>query len=283
MAPNRKKKKLAGNPARGFATTSIVSKSKVEDTVASDDVTEPETEIIAQTPTVTAKVATNGQRIEKELHELTPDELELRLEESELQLLVEKYAEKSNKDSSRQASRLQTERRLLRMQALPLHTSRWLPEELLQQNYDYTTRDTAGSSFPPELANARKRIGTSTDDLSIRLWTLKRTLLHLGFLQIRADEAIAHLIHAEQTMDGANMTAGKDGIWGLEECMDWLALTCTRDELPDYDTHRTEAIEKSIRDSARPPVANDLSKHHGRERLAMTGSCKSPSILFCNF
>jgi len=283
MAPNRKKKKPAGNPARGFATTSIVSKSKVDDTLASDDVIEMETAVVAQTPLVTAKVATSGQRVEKELHELTPDELELRLEESELQLLVEKYAEKSSKDSSRQVSRLLTERRLLRMQALPLHTSRWLPEELLQLIYDYIAKDTTSSPFPPELANAQKRNGTSTDDLSIRLWTLKRTLLHLGFLPNRVDEAIAHLIHAEQTIERVNMLAGKEGIWGLEECMDWLALTCARDELPDYDTHRTEAIEKSIRESARPLVALDLSKHQASKFLANTDSCKTPSILLCNF
>lgn len=283
MAPNRKKKKLAGNPARGFATTSIVSKSKLDDAPAVDDIAEPESKIVAQAPSVATKPTTNGQRAEKELHELTPDELERRLEESELQLLVEKHAEKASKESSRQVSRLQTERRLLRMQALPLYTSRWLPEELLQLIYDYTARETARSLLPSEFASAQKKNGTSTDDLSIRLWTLKRTLVDLGFLQYRVDEAIAHLIRAEQTMERANIMAGKDGIWGLEDCMDWLALTCTREELPDYDTYRTEAIEKSLRESARTPVAFDLGKLQVSHIQKLQSRAKTPSIPLHDF
>jgi len=269
MAPNRKKKKPAGNPARGFATTSTVSKSKVADTPAIDDIAEPEIENIVQASSIVTKEATNDQRVEKELHELTPDQLEFQLEESELQLLVEKHAEKSRKESSRQVSRLQTERRLLRMQALPLYTSRWLPEELLQLIYDYTAREAASSPLPTELVKAQKKNGVTMDDISIRLWTLKRTLIDLGFLQNRVDEAIAHLIQTEQTMD---VMASKEGIWGLDECLDWLALTCTREEMPDYDTHQTEAIEKFLRESARPPLTFDLSKLHCLSFLKIAGS-----------
>ena len=276
MAPNRKKKKPAGNPARGFATTSIVSKSKIDDDTPAIEVTdEADNDYITQTSSAVPTTITNGQRVEKELRELTPEQLELQLEESELQLLVEKHAEKSKKETSRQVSRLQTERRLLRMQAIPLYTSRWLPEELLQLIYDYIARDIPSSSLATQTTNSQKKSGVFTDNLSIRLWTLKRTLVDLGFLPSRVDEAIAHLIQAEQSMEQANMLSGREGIWGLDECLDWLALTCTREEMPDYDSHRTEAIEKSIRESARPPVALEYSKLHSLGSLKSEGSCKT--------
>ena len=258
MAPNRRKKKPAGNPARGFATTSVVSKSKAADTPYIDDTTEPETEDLAPASSVASKAATGDQPVEKELHELTPEQLELQLEESELQLLVEKHADKSKKETSRQVSRLQTERRLLRMQALPLYTSRWLPEELLQLIYDYTARGSATSLLPVESTIAQKRNGMTVDDLSIRLWTLKRTLVDLGFLQTRVDEAMAHLLQSKPSVD---LASSRESIWGLEESLDWLALTCTKEEMPDYDTHQTEAIKKSIRESIQASIF-DLSKLH---------------------
>ena len=92
MAPNKKKKKPASNPARGFATTSIVSKNKIEDNVA---VEEPITAETASSGPVqlTSPALKYGLDPEMQLHELSPDQLEKQLEESELQLLVEKHEE----------------------------------------------------------------------------------------------------------------------------------------------------------------------------------------------
>ena len=55
MAPNKKKKKAASNPARGFATTSTASKPKAtEDT---DNI--PETQDHSETPNVLKTVGQN--------------------------------------------------------------------------------------------------------------------------------------------------------------------------------------------------------------------------------
>ncbi len=88
MAPSRKKKKAATNPARGFATTSSVSKSKIQ-----------EDEGLVEIPTAEiSKVDEGGHSSHDheaqheepaDLRDLSPEELEIKLEESELQLFLE--------------------------------------------------------------------------------------------------------------------------------------------------------------------------------------------------
>ncbi|MCJ1477870.1 hypothetical protein MMC13_006543 [Lambiella insularis] len=252
MAPNRKKKKPSSNPARGFATTSTISKSKIVDNEIADEIAEtvdadPEPKTVA--PENPAREGT-GQ---KELHELSPDQLEARLEESELQLLVEKHGEKVKKDAARQVLRLQTERRLIRSQAFQLATSRWLPEELLQLIFNHLEQEKKLEALPPPLdpsnnANTYSKAMTA-DELSIRLWALRQALIDLGFMQPRVEDALDHLVQIGRSIDRANSSAGKEGLWGVEDCLDWLAMSCTLDELPDYETHRTEAVEKLLRES----------------------------------
>jgi ATP-dependent RNA helicase DHX29 len=235
MAPNKKKKKPASNPARGFATTSIVSKNKIEDNVAVEEPITAETS--SSGPVQPASPAFKyGLNSEKQLHELSPDQLEKQLEESELQLLVEKHAEKSKKDSSRYVSKLQTERRLLRLHALPLDTWRWLPEETLKQIVEFSDQDNPYNQPSDEIANKKGFSGATSDELSIRIWTLRRALVELGFLQGRIDEAIAYLLQNQKAIQHANEVAGRDGVWGIDDCLDWLALKCTGEEVPDYET-----------------------------------------------
>ena len=244
MAPNRKKKKPASNPARGVATISTVSKSKVLDNALPVDESKEgiEPSQIEELP----RKPIESQEREKELHELSPDELERQLVESELQLLVEKHGEKCKKYASRHASRLRTERRLLRSQATPLSTGRWLPEGLLQVIYDSVDAALSGSVND----NSQKRDGVSSDDLCIRLWILRRTLIELGFLQSRVDEALNFLIQNQEMIERTHAVSGREGIWGIDECLDWLVLSCTAEEMPDYETYKTQAQEKVLRQSA---------------------------------
>lgn len=261
MAPNRKKKKPTSNPARGFATISTVSKSKVLDDEAADDAatsadTEPEHHILVPEKPAHESVA------QKELHELSPDQLEARLEESELQLLVEKHGERCKKDVVRQVARLQTERRLLRSQALPLATSQWLPEELLQLIVDHVEQEKTQGSLPSSTnpLNDASRKSFSTDELSIKLWALRHALIDLGFLRSRVEDAIHHFVRNRRSIERAVFGNFKEGLWGIEDCLDWLAASCAPDELPDYENHRTEAIEKLQRQLASAPSAFDFSK-----------------------
>ena len=126
MAPNKKKKKPASNPARGFATTSTASKTKEQDV---DEVEQEDgwgaSGQSAKLVSEEGSVLTNGGptiKPEKALQDLSPEELELQLENSSLQILVDTYRKKTEKDAFRQASRLQTERRVLRSQAEHLST-----------------------------------------------------------------------------------------------------------------------------------------------------------------
>jgi ATP-dependent RNA helicase DHX29 len=116
MAGGKKKKKPASNPARAVATTSIASKTKelpepeVELAPLNEANNTKETQRTEQIAPATSTVVPNEKT-------LTAEEFEKQLEESELQVLVEKHAQKSKRDAARQKSRLETDRRVLRGQA----------------------------------------------------------------------------------------------------------------------------------------------------------------------
>jgi ATP-dependent RNA helicase DHX29 len=84
-----KKKKPAGNPARGFATTSVASKPKVEksavDAAAKESVPAPSKDV-PNVASVDAPAAKTEEPAKKEVTQ-TPEELEAQLERDELQLL----------------------------------------------------------------------------------------------------------------------------------------------------------------------------------------------------
>ena len=96
-----KKKKPAANPARGFATTSVASKPKPEATssVEPSGVNTPDTNATMPAAKDDDTTNTSSAQPERELHELSPEELEAQLEASELQQFVEQYAAKVRKEN----------------------------------------------------------------------------------------------------------------------------------------------------------------------------------------
>ena len=79
MAPDRKKKKPASNPARGFATTSTASKSKIEEVSAesaeiANQAQKQPTESEGQTRQGYAP--SDQVPAEKQISEFSPEELE---------------------------------------------------------------------------------------------------------------------------------------------------------------------------------------------------------------
>ena len=239
MAPN-KKKKPASNPARGFATTSVASKLKVHDSAPASELVLPNTDLpsssddTSQDQTKTVK-SQSLNALKKELHELSPEELERQLEESDLQLLLEKNGEKSKKDAFRQVSRLRTERRTLRPQAQHLNTRPWLPPELMQQLTDLLNDQSSDGNFNAEVEDRQSGSSISQDDLVIKLWTLKQVLYELGFSQERSNLAVRQLLDEGRPRQSLNQNTGKDSIWGLEACLDYLAAVCEPGEMPDYE------------------------------------------------
>lgn len=242
MAGAKKKKtKPAANPARGYATTSVVSKTRVEPIENAAEVPKKGadasgkklTTVPLQAPAENDK--SSGAAGKKP--ELTPEEFERQLEESELQILVEKFAQKTRRDAQRQKQRLETDRRLLRGQAETVNAKKWLPQELMDHILDLIQAEGRFSASISTSDGASGGKMLSEEDLTIKLWALQQTLRGAGFPEGRIQDALQYVLDISANITGIN----KDSIWGLEEAMDWFARECTVDELPEYDIRRRPA------------------------------------------
>ncbi|GAP85738.1 putative helicase associated domain-containing protein [Rosellinia necatrix] len=240
MAGAKKKKtKPAANPARGFATTSVASKPRVETTPAEAQLNNPDASditAVGQAKPGTSATPSTVQPNYAASHtqpssSQSPEEFERHLEESELQLLVEKHAQKVRRDAARQKTRLDTDRRLLRGQAEPLNARKWLPQELMDQILDLIQAETRfiASALSSERPLNEKM--PSEEDLTVRLWTLQQTLASLSFSTEKIDAVLQYVLELAPSISVAN----RDYIWGLEEALEWLAKSCSQDELRNYD------------------------------------------------
>ncbi|TGJ82383.1 hypothetical protein E0Z10_g6396 [Xylaria hypoxylon] len=275
----KKKSKPAANPARGFATTSVASKPRAETTAPAETppngstapgpvaagLAKPDVSIAPSTTQPNQAPAHTRPELS-----LSPEEFERQLEESELQLLVEKHAQKVKRDAVRQKTRLDTDRRLLRGQAEPLNTRKWLPQELMDQILDLIQAESrfAASSIASERPLSEKM--PSEEDLTMRLWTLQQTLASLSFSPEKIDAVLQYVLELTPTVSSAN----RDYIWGLEEALDWLAKSCDREELRDYD-NRSVRPAKSQPDT---PGDSPLPSGANTPRLSdVTGAGKNAS------
>ncbi|KAI5462733.1 putative ATP dependent RNA helicase [Mariannaea sp. PMI_226] len=276
MAGAKKKKKPAANPARGFATTSIASKprpeiiepeSKSSTTTAKGQAGAPPSSQNNAPPSTTSGDARNPTSKEKEL---SAEEFEEQLKESELQLLVEKYAQKTKRDAQRQRARLETDRRLLRGQADSLNTSKWLPPDLMDHVLNLIQAETrfAASSITSDSSSAGKM--APEEDMVNRLWTLQQTLSSAEFPSERVDAVIRYILDIAPNVSSTN----RDSIWGLEEALDWLARECPLDVLPVYDP-KPKPVPKSTTDTPQEspvPTRSNTPRHfesrNGRKNKA---------------
>lgn len=251
MAPNKKKKKPAGNPARGFATTSIASKPKQEKPVATEEPGLPEKEDgpvaePAQQPSSTPAPA--PKQVEQ-----TPEELEAQLERDELQLLVEKHAPKVRRESRRQATKLQTDRRVLRAAAESLTTHDWLSSDI---------KDRIISLAQVESKDSNRRQGQQSllkvlteEDATSKLWMLDLTLRDMGFTPAHIEPVLRWLCANAVSVDS---TAS---IWGLQEALEWLALDHCDGHSLSYDE------PKKARPTAGSPATSRPGKSFWHTRM----------------
>jgi ATP-dependent RNA helicase DHX29 len=235
MAGGKKKKKPASNPARGFATTSIASKPRAD---ISDPVTSAETPPKPDNPSASHTAAGTILAASSDANnptqvpaQISPEDFEKQLDESELQGLVDKHSQKSKRDATRQIARLQTDRRLLRSQADSLNTRKWLPPDLMEEILDVIVVDgrSAIHSVGQDSLSSQKLL--SEEDLTIKLWILQQTLDGAGFHTDKVKLAVDYIL---ATSD--HVIVNKDSVWGLEESLEWLARECSRDQLPDYES-----------------------------------------------
>jgi ATP-dependent RNA helicase DHX29 len=165
------------------------------------------------------------------LQDYSPEELEKHLEDAELQLLVEKYASKCKNDAARHVSKLETERRVLRQQSFSLILLEWFPADVLESILSLAETEECELNPPSGRdSNTLKKCG-SEEDLYMKLWTLRETLLKLGFHEEKVEESLKHLLHY---YSGNFATANRDTVCNLDEALDWLAMHCDPKELPSY-------------------------------------------------
>lgn len=220
-----KKKKATTNPARGFATISIASKTKSQ---APEESNTPKDAISVKTSSSTANDETVPSELtpkpREEVNQPTP-EFEERLERDELQLLVEKYGTKVRRDSSRQISKCETDLRLLRGQALRIPDDA-LPEELVLQIIEEARKE---KPRRPRSDDELQSLNAAEEAAVNRLWTLQLTLIGLGFSLERAREALTAVTATNAIVEDSG------SVWGLNESLDFLAKELGDTELPAYD------------------------------------------------
>lgn len=248
MAGGKKKKKPAANPARGFATTSIASKPKSE-AIDVEPASPAEPLATLQTQSEgSAQIDAPGDGVSHAPPKnISPEEFEKQLESSELQVLVEKHAQKSKRDALRQKTRLETDRRVLRGQAESLNTRKWLPAEIMEEVLDLIKSEERFAGPATDSTITPKQ--ASEEDLTVRLWTLQQSLAGADFLEPKVLSALEHVLKVSDKIGPSN----KESIWGMEEALDWLARNCSRDELPDYENWQ------------RKPASS--LRHHGGKKL----------------
>ena len=234
MPPNKKKsKRPAVNPARGFATTSIASKSKVNDEAIGS--TSPQTNVSntavsVETKTCIVKNSNQTGDGQSDLSNLRPEELEARLEREDLQIFVEKHAAKANKEASKNVSKLVTERRLARANAEPLNLKHWLESTQWQRIVaSVRAEDTTNS------ASLGIHSSLTDEQLTEKLWTLKHALKGLGFSAESSDAALVHLAQDSTLTERATSEEARDGLWGLSVSLDWLGISYGEADLPGYN------------------------------------------------
>lgn len=253
MAGNKKKKKVIANPARGFATTSIASKTKIQE----EDVPPAEESVGATSPKGDGSPAASdsrneesGRETERQLSELSPEELEKHLDESQLQIIIDKHRDNIERTVSRNVSKLQTERRLLRPQVDALRTRKWLSPELIQNICDQTDiACVVSGSSKDGISKKNIVVEPSDDELLVRVWSLHNTLARLHFPRDLSWKALEEVIQGQAFVSEKAPSAASENVLGLEQCLDWFACHAHYDYRREISSY-VEAEERI------PPLTN---------------------------
>lgn len=259
-----KKKKPAGNPARGFATTSIPSKPKPEK-LAADAATDEAALTLPKHDGATAQARAPASHIIQPVHALatepppTPEQLEAQLERDELQLLVEKHAPKVRREATRHVAKLQTDRRVLRGQAHAMTVYDWLPRGILDSIVSLAQAESNDSNRRQGQQSLLKTL--SEEDAMARLWILDLTLRELGFSDDHIQPALVWLCANAASMDASA------SVWGLQECLEWLALdhceghSLSYEDPPKRSTADISTISGPGKSASRSCIAAKVDKY----------------------
>lgn len=232
MGPNKKKKKGSANPARGFATTSVASKhkSEVDQRNEAADVTQEShtpAESAANDESTMRPNGTQIQTLERPLHELSAQELEAHLEENNLQNILDLHGSRMLPQVARQVARMCTEKRLLRSQGDSLNARLLLSDDVCNcitkylQSHKEPIRELTYPTF-------------SHEELLVHIWRLYHVLHDLHFSESDIHISLGLLLQAHLKGSYSSETRFRDSIWGLEHCIETLALIST--DTANYDS-----------------------------------------------
>jgi ATP-dependent RNA helicase DHX29 len=249
MAPGKKKKKPLANPNRGFATVSLPSKAKVEaEAKGEEESGNHEYQNAEDTPG--GRTPGGPQQTDDKpaaINEMTPEELEKHLGEAEVQGLVDGNSAQSQREASRQATRLETERRTLRLHAHKLSSTSWLSETSVQELVDFA-KDEQSHMTHANASNIEK-------DLTVKTWTLRRLLESLGLP--RTDDALKHVLRLAH-VDAVNVD--KDYTWGLQDSFEWYAHNADELDMPLYEAVDLRSAPESRSASNSRPATPEVEE-----------------------
>ncbi|KAF2877786.1 hypothetical protein BDV95DRAFT_968 [Massariosphaeria phaeospora] len=237
-----KKKKPAGNPARGFATTSVASKSKPEKAIDAEPKTSEKEDAAIPHPGSQLSDATAPPPQTQQ--DLTPEEFEAQLERDELQLLVEKHAAKVRRESRRQLTKFQTDRRVLRSQSHSMTVGDWVPDKVMDEIIRLAQAESNDSNRRQGQDSLLKIL--SEEDAMSRLWTLDLILRDLGFSQDHIQPVLKWLCANAVNVDATNSP------WGFQEALEWLALDQCEGHAFSYEDNKPKQLVTNSPSPSRP-------------------------------
>ncbi|KAJ4992583.1 helicase associated domain-containing protein [Stagonosporopsis vannaccii] len=264
-----KKKKPAGNPARGFATTSVASKPKAEKEKSAVDAAAQESEPTPSKDSSSIPQAATAavRQVEPPKHQVTqtPEELEAQLERDELQLLVEKHAAKVRRESRRQVTKFETDRRVLRAQSDHMTVHEWIPNEILDVIISLAQTESNDSNRRQGQQQSLLKVMSEEDAMS-KLWTLDLTLHDLGFSSEQTEPVLRWLCSDAGGVDATS------AVWGLQESLEWLALDQCEGHSFSYEDSRPRSSAVPTPDISRP-----VSPVEPAVKIALTNRSDSSS------
>ncbi|KAF1916305.1 ATP-dependent RNA helicase A [Ampelomyces quisqualis] len=273
-----KKKKPAGNPARGFATTSIASKPRPEKAVSDAAARENAPAVSNQVEAATPPAPDAAPKAEGPPQEAapTPDQLEAQLERDELQLLVEKHAPRVRRESHRNVCKFQTDRRVLRGQSHSMTVHDWLPAEILDSIIALAQAESSDSNRRQGPQSLLKIL--TEEDAMTKLWTLDLTLRELGFVNDPIESVLKWLCANAAAVDASA------AIWGLQEALEWLALDHCHGHSFSYEDQPPKRTAVDTPNISRPceltrhdpPTTNRVSKHPETKGRQLVTTDKQP-------
>ena len=259
---NKKKKKPANNPARGFATVSIPSKMSEVDTAdqskESEELDQPLKIPFGQQQKRAPTSSDQQNDRDQDLSQMSLEELEQHFKRAEIQSMLDANGKRSRNDASRQKTRLETEHRSLRREAISLETDSWLAH-VLQDILDLTR-----SSWPTTLTTqAAQKL--SQADLCMGLWSLKLTLelIHLP----HDDQVLREIIRISPIIPASD---SKSPLWGFDEAVMWLALNSETNEFQPYDRQKILSSDPAVSRSRTPsPILSRRRQMNSSKNMSL--------------